>query len=259
MDTSCLAQFQQVDFNDANIGNLKAHNCISVYSDHESMEMTLNPKSRQVAQTKDKCDTSNFQSFTQSTFGSVEHRFQDFENKKHLFLNNNPDNPLVLVPLSMLGLKSSAKSVIESDAYSTRTMDAQKTGISFIDSSQAARKHEQNGFDAKESNENYNTHDTTKAKQKIQSLTSSTFQRRKPSRDDAILTNQKAETRNNKLTHSKDFKKLRRKCKSEPEINGSSNLCQICGELAGKHSYYGGRSCQSCRAFFRRSAETLAR
>ena len=245
--------------NDANIGNQKAHNDISIYSDHESMEITLNPKSRHVAPMKDKCDTSNAQSFTQSSLGSVENGFQNFETNKKLFLNNNPDNPLVLVPLSMLGLKSSAKSLIESDAYSNRTMDAQKTVISYNDSKQVPRMHEQNAFYSNESGEKYNIHDTTRAKQKIQNLASSNFQRKKPSRDDAILANSIVEVRNNKLAHSKDFKKLRRKCKSEPEINGSSNLCQICGELAGKHSYYGGRSCQSCRAFFRRSAETLAR
>jgi hypothetical protein len=30
-------------------------------------------------------------------------------------------------------------------------------------------------------------------------------------------------------------------------------LCEVCGERAGKHSYYGGQVCPSCRAFFRRS------
>ena len=30
-------------------------------------------------------------------------------------------------------------------------------------------------------------------------------------------------------------------------------LCEVCGDLAGRHIYYGGRSCMSCRQFFRRS------
>ena len=30
-------------------------------------------------------------------------------------------------------------------------------------------------------------------------------------------------------------------------------VCKVCGEAAGKHSYYGGQVCLSCRAFFRRS------
>ena len=30
-------------------------------------------------------------------------------------------------------------------------------------------------------------------------------------------------------------------------------VCKVCSEAAGKHSYYGGQVCLSCRAFFRRS------
>ncbi|TRY67865.1 hypothetical protein TCAL_13234 [Tigriopus californicus] len=30
-------------------------------------------------------------------------------------------------------------------------------------------------------------------------------------------------------------------------------ICKVCGNVAGKHSYYGGQVCNSCRAFFRRS------
>ena len=33
-------------------------------------------------------------------------------------------------------------------------------------------------------------------------------------------------------------------------------LCYCCGEKAGKHSYYGGQVCASCRAFFRRSVQS---
>ena len=33
-------------------------------------------------------------------------------------------------------------------------------------------------------------------------------------------------------------------------------ICHVCGELAGKHSYYGGQVCPSCRAFFRRSVQS---
>lgn len=32
--------------------------------------------------------------------------------------------------------------------------------------------------------------------------------------------------------------------------------CHVCGELAGRHSYYGGECCPSCRAFFRRSVQS---
>ncbi len=32
-------------------------------------------------------------------------------------------------------------------------------------------------------------------------------------------------------------------------------VCPVCGNKAGKHSYYGGQVCNSCRAFFRRSVQ----
>jgi len=35
-------------------------------------------------------------------------------------------------------------------------------------------------------------------------------------------------------------------------------VCEVCGAKAGKHSYYGGYVCQSCRAFFRRCVQTQA-
>ena len=31
------------------------------------------------------------------------------------------------------------------------------------------------------------------------------------------------------------------------------DLCNVCGDVAGKHTYFGGKSCPSCRQFFRRS------
>ena len=39
---------------------------------------------------------------------------------------------------------------------------------------------------------------------------------------------------------------------TEPD---SSEPCKVCGEMASKFMHYGGRSCQSCRAFFRRTVE----
>ena len=37
------------------------------------------------------------------------------------------------------------------------------------------------------------------------------------------------------------------------EIPVIDNFCPICGEISGKHMYYGARTCSSCRVFFRRS------
>ena len=35
-----------------------------------------------------------------------------------------------------------------------------------------------------------------------------------------------------------------------------NKTCHVCGEKAGKHSYYGGQVCAACRAFFRRSVQS---
>jgi len=39
---------------------------------------------------------------------------------------------------------------------------------------------------------------------------------------------------------------------------GEGALCAVCGARAGRHSYYGGLACQSCRAFFRRGTQRQA-
>jgi len=42
----------------------------------------------------------------------------------------------------------------------------------------------------------------------------------------------------------------------KPKEEPNEYLCFVCGEKAGKHSYYGGQVCASCRAFFRRSVQS---
>jgi len=42
----------------------------------------------------------------------------------------------------------------------------------------------------------------------------------------------------------------------KPKAEPSEYVCYVCGEKAGKHSYYGGQVCASCRAFFRRSVQS---
>jgi len=42
----------------------------------------------------------------------------------------------------------------------------------------------------------------------------------------------------------------------KPKVEPSEYVCYVCGEKAGKHSYYGGQVCASCRAFFRRSVQS---
>ena len=50
-------------------------------------------------------------------------------------------------------------------------------------------------------------------------------------------------------------------CVSYDKVNlhDTEDCCKVCGEQAGQHVYYGAKSCQSCRAFFRRSVEAFTR
>ena len=56
---------------------------------------------------------------------------------------------------------------------------------------------------------------------------------------------------NKKIPGLKPLKKIKKENESEVP-----RLCHVCGEQAGKHSYYGGQVCPSCRAFFRRSVQS---
>ena len=42
-------------------------------------------------------------------------------------------------------------------------------------------------------------------------------------------------------------------------LHDTKDCCKVCAEPAGQHVYYGAKSCQSCRAFFRRSVEAFTR
>lgn len=43
---------------------------------------------------------------------------------------------------------------------------------------------------------------------------------------------------------------------AEEDVKYIEKLCRVCGALAGKHIYYGARTCISCRGFFRRSVQS---
>ena len=43
------------------------------------------------------------------------------------------------------------------------------------------------------------------------------------------------------------------------EEQAKSEFCGVCGDTAGTHFYYGGKSCKSCRQFFRRSVHAFRR
>ena len=47
--------------------------------------------------------------------------------------------------------------------------------------------------------------------------------------------------------------------KRRKQLKSTIKLCKVCGDIESKFVHYGGRSCESCRAFFRRTVETTAR
>ena len=59
-----------------------------------------------------------------------------------------------------------------------------------------------------------------------------------------------------------DFKSrisIDRKTKARnADTSPNEPFCKVCGDTSSKHSHYGGSSCYSCRAFFRRSVEAAS-
>ena len=47
--------------------------------------------------------------------------------------------------------------------------------------------------------------------------------------------------------------------RTHEDASNVSAFCKVCGDKASLHVHYGGRSCASCRAFFRRSVEAKTR
>ena len=80
-----------------------------------------------------------------------------------------------------------------------------------------------------------------------------------------ILKEGQLQTKDIKANLSLQKRSVISKCGSSKAFMNKRNKdhdslkCMICGDAVTGHIHYGGRSCQSCRAFFRRSAQKLYR
>ena len=168
----------------------------------------------------------------------------------------NDNDPLVLVPLSMLQLGGSQFKThremnrpyqIRRNSPSERVIKA-TTSIrrpnSFIKPGQHS------SFEAENQRPNLNIPRAEKVSRKNLS-------------EIKCLEKVKQKTENMKEfpgTNKKDAKVLysiykngRQKTNAQENFRNDSNLCKVCGETATKYNHYGGRSCAGCRAFFKRS------
>lgn len=193
-----------------------------------------------------------------------------------LSLNNKTDDRLVLVPLSMLSLNGSSMSCFNSKedltpCYSNEGNEkplesANKQAVSMITNFPANNLKNQDigKIDAHSTlDDNFSS---DKLLEQEFGKNDSTVHQLHYFDSPPLLSENLLNAKRSRNTRSLNlaFQSNHGKTKRRRHVSGQdpiseSNICQVCGEMAGRHNYYGGRSCQSCRAFFRRTVEIFAK
>ena len=65
----------------------------------------------------------------------------------------------------------------------------------------------------------------------------------------------KSDTKANESNYANNLDSVKKEADIK-EISEENNKCEVCFAKAGKHNYYGGNVCTSCRGFFRRSVQS---
>ena len=194
------------------------------------------------------------------------------KHNSHLSLNRKPGDQLVLVPLSMLALKSSTLSFSDPALGQVTQFLGQYNSIDHtslnnksIEIMNGTNNNEIRPQNIKQinlrstSNKSFNDtsllHQENRENLRNNKLEKQSYPSISPPKN--VQSSNRASNciSPNSLNQLNKLESRKRRKTSDHGCTTESNICQVCDEIAGKHNYYGGRSCPSCRAFFRRSVE----
>ena len=221
-------------------------------------------------------DTNPTEQATPFSFNTRLHNKPFQKHNSQLSLNRKPGDQLVLVPLSMLALKSSTLSFSDPALGQVTQFLGQYNSIDHTslnnksieiingtnDNEIGPQNIKQNNLKST-SNKSFNDtsllHQEDRENLKNNKLEqqyypSTSLPKKCPSSNRASNC-----ISPNSLNQLNKLESRKRRKTSDHGSTTESNICQVCGEIAGKHNYYGGRSCHSCRAFFRRSVEIFVK
>ena len=193
-----------------------------------------------------------------------------------LSLNKKPGDQLVLVPLSMLALKTSTLSVSDPALGQVTQFPGQRNSIDHtslnnksIEMINGTNNNEISPQNIKQislrstSNKSFNDssllHQENRENLRNNKLEKQSYPSISPPKNVQSSNRESNCISPNSLNQLNKLESRKRRKTSDHGCTAESNICQVCDEIAGKHNYYGGRSCPSCRAFFRRSVEIFAK